>query len=120
MIYNCKEKNKIKKIQSRNISSEFYKQEDWLIVNSVKATTDKGSWMMALSRSSFLAQETIYHIILYVYYIHIILLYVTLYYNIICTTWTLKKQPEKKLDGNYTRMLHAVLNKPTLHKIAFT
>ena len=28
-----------------------------------------------------------------------------------CTTWTLTKRLEKKLDGNYTRMLHAILNK---------
>ena len=28
-----------------------------------------------------------------------------------CTTWTLNKQLEKKLDGNYTRMLRAILNK---------
>ena len=28
-----------------------------------------------------------------------------------CTTWTLTKQPEKKLDANYTRMLRAILNK---------
>ena len=28
-----------------------------------------------------------------------------------CTTWTLTKQLEKKLDGNYTRMLQAILNK---------
>ena len=28
-----------------------------------------------------------------------------------CTTWTLTKQLEKKLDGNYTRMLRAILNK---------
>ena len=28
-----------------------------------------------------------------------------------CTTWMLTKQMEKKLDGNYTRMLRAVLNK---------
>ena len=28
-----------------------------------------------------------------------------------CTTWMLMKHIEKKLDGNYTRMLHAVLNK---------
>ena len=27
-----------------------------------------------------------------------------------CTTWTLTKRPEKKLDGNYTRMLRAILN----------
>ena len=29
-----------------------------------------------------------------------------------CTTWTLTKRVEKKLDGNYTRMLRAMLNKP--------
>ena len=28
-----------------------------------------------------------------------------------CTTWTLTKQTEKKFDGNYTRMLRAILNK---------
>ena len=38
-----------------------------------------------------------------------------------CTTWTLTKRPEKKLDGNYTRMLQAILNKSwavTPHKTA--
>ena len=39
-----------------------------------------------------------------------------------CTTWTLTKQLERKLDGNYTRMLRAVLNKswrqhPTRHQL---
>ena len=28
-----------------------------------------------------------------------------------CTTWTLTKRIEKKLDGNYTSMLRAILNK---------
>ena len=28
-----------------------------------------------------------------------------------CTTWMLTKRMEKKLDGNYTRMLRAILNK---------
>ena len=28
-----------------------------------------------------------------------------------CTTWTLTKRMEKKLDGNYTRMLRAIVNK---------
>ena len=32
-----------------------------------------------------------------------------------CTTWTLTKWLEKKLDGNYTRMLHAILNKSWRH-----
>ena len=39
-----------------------------------------------------------------------------------CTTWTLIKRLEKKLDGNYTRMLQAILNKswrqhPTRHQL---
>ena len=39
-----------------------------------------------------------------------------------CTTWTLTKRLEKKLDGNYTRMLRAILNKswqqhPTRHQM---
>ena len=39
-----------------------------------------------------------------------------------CTTWTLTKQLEEKLDGNYTRMLRAILNKswqqhPTRHQL---
>ena len=29
----------------------------------------------------------------------------------VCTAWTLTKRVEKKLDGNYTRMLRAILNK---------
>ena len=32
-----------------------------------------------------------------------------------CTTWTLTKQLEKKLDGYYTRMLRAILNSNTPH-----
>ena len=28
-----------------------------------------------------------------------------------CTTWTLKKRLVRKLDGNYTRMLRAILNR---------
>ena len=39
-----------------------------------------------------------------------------------CNTWTLTKRLEKKLDGNYTRMLHAILYKswwqhPTIHQL---
>ena len=39
-----------------------------------------------------------------------------------CTTWTLNKRLKKKLDGNYTRMLRAILNKswqqhPTRHQL---
>ena len=40
----------------------------------------------------------------------------------VCTTWTLTKRLEKKLGGNYTRMLRAILNKsgrqhPTRHQL---
>ena len=39
-----------------------------------------------------------------------------------CTTWTLTKRLEKKVDGNYTRILRAILNKswrqhPTRHQL---
>ena len=39
-----------------------------------------------------------------------------------CTTWTLAKRLEKKLDGNYTRMLQEILNTswrqhPTRHQL---
>ena len=39
-----------------------------------------------------------------------------------CTTWTLTKRLEKKLDGNYIRILWAILNKswwqhPTRHQL---
>ena len=39
-----------------------------------------------------------------------------------CTTWTLTKRLKNKLDGNYTRMLRAILNKswrqhPTRHQL---
>ena len=39
-----------------------------------------------------------------------------------CTTWTLTKRLEKKLDGNYTRMLWAILDEsrwqhPTRHQL---
>ena len=39
-----------------------------------------------------------------------------------CTTWTLTKRLERKLNGNYTRMLRAILNKswrqhPTRHQL---
>ena len=39
-----------------------------------------------------------------------------------CTTWTQSKWLEKKIDGNYTRMLRAILNKsrwqhPTKHQL---
>ena len=39
-----------------------------------------------------------------------------------CTTWTLTKRVRKKLDGNYTRILRAILNKswklhPTMQQL---
>ena len=45
-----------------------------------------------------------------------------LLYTYGCTAWTLIKRWKKKLDGNYTRMLRAILNKswrqhPTRHEL---
>ena len=47
---------------------------------------------------------------------------VTLILLYACTSWTLTKRLEKKLDGNYTRMQRAILNKswrqhPTRHQL---
>ena len=42
-------------------------------------------------------------------FLHLLLIYLILLYG--CTTWTLTKRMEKKNDGNYTRMLWAILNK---------
>ena len=63
----------------------------------------KSDWTDKMKRNFF--QAAVMSILLYV-----------------CTTWTLTKQLEKKLDGNYTRMLHAILNKswqrhPTRHQL---
>ena len=35
-----------------------------------------------------------------------------------CTTWTLTKRLEKKLDGDYRRMLRAILNKSRRQHLA--
>ena len=53
---------------------------------------------------------------IYIYiYIYIYILFfqaaVTSILLYVCPTWTLTKRLEKKLDGNYTRMLRAILNK---------
>ena len=45
----------------------------------------------------------------YQFFLYIVGSYSIIYFNI--TTWTLTKRMEKKLDGNYTRMLRAILNK---------
>ena len=59
---------------------------DWLSVIWKSDLTDK------MKRSFF--QATVVSILLYG-----------------CTAWTLTKRMEKKLDGNYTKMLRAILNK---------
>ena len=51
-----------------------------------------------------------------------VIAYIWVYMLYGCTTWTLTKRLEKKLDGNYTRMLRAILNKswqqhPTRHQL---
>ena len=58
---------------------------------------------------------------IYIYiYIYILSVVSILLYG--CTTWTLTIRLEKKLDGNYTRILRAILNKswrqhPTKHQL---
>ena len=59
---------------------------DWIQVSRKSDLTDK------MKRSFF--QAAVVSILLYG-----------------CTTWTLTKRLERRLDGNYTRMLRAVLNK---------
>ena len=52
------------------------------------------------------------HIYIYIYiyiYIQAAIVSILLYG---CTTWTLTKRMEKIFDGNYTRMLRVILNKP--------
>ena len=46
----------------------------------------------------------------FINYIVIHRFFKTRVYLVGCTTWTLTKRLEKKLDGNYTRMLRAILN----------
>ena len=60
---------------------------------------------------------------MYIYACTHVHIYIYIYIYIYgCTTWTLTKRLEKKLDGNYTRMLRAILNKswqqhPTRHQL---
>ena len=58
------------------------------------------------------------------YYLKLLKLLVTIIWHYIygCTSWTRIKRLEKKLDGNYTRMLRAILIKswqqhPTRHQL---
>ena len=64
------------------------------------------------------------YIYIYIYiYIYACTIYIYIYIWVYgCTTWTLTKRLEKKLDGNFTRMLRAILNKswrqhPTRHQL---
>ena len=60
------------------------------------------------------------YVCMYVYiFVQVVVISILLYG---CTTWTLTKRLEKKLDGNYTRMFRAILNKswrqlPTRHQL---
>ena len=88
------------------------------------------SFNCSISVRSVLFQNKSYHIYLSIYqtfhyisiyinvrllpFISYSLLFVCVYASILlygCTTWTLTKRMEKKLDGNYSRMLRAILNK---------
>ena len=72
------------------------------------------------------SEYLIFHII-YIYSFRFLLFLLNYYwafknFKLLEKTWTLTKRPEKKLDGNYTRMLRAILNKswrqhPTTHQL---
>ena len=68
-----------------------------------------------LKKNGLTGLNTVLYTYIYIY----IYIYILLYG---CTTWTLTKRLEKKQDGNYTRMLRAILNKscqqhPTRHQL---
>ena len=57
------------------------------------------------------------YIYIYIYERSRIYIYIYIYISVVslllyeCTTWTLTKRREKKLDRNYTKMLRAIMNK---------
>ena len=74
----------------------------WIAINKLSVIW-KSYWTDKMKRSFF--QAVVMSILLYG-----------------CTTWTLTKRLEKKLDSNYPRMLQAILNKswrqhPTRHQL---
>ena len=78
-------------------------------------------WVKEKSRKTLLIPKTIMFIIYIMKcsFFQAVVILILLYG---CTTWTLTKRLEKKLDSNYTRMLRAILNKswqqhPTRHQL---
>ena len=66
---------------------------------------------LTLSSTNFISEQNLSDVIYKIFFqaaVVSILLYG-------CTTWTLTKRIEKRLDGNYTRMLRVILNKPQLY-----
>ena len=61
----------------------------------------------AIDRSSIIWKSDLSDIIKYNFFLAAVVS--ILLYE--CTTWMLTKRIAKKLDGNYTRMLRAILNK---------
>ena len=74
-----------------NLSTSFRKLPSWTTINRLSVIWK--SYLIDKMKRSY-CQAAIVLILLYG-----------------CTTWTLTKQLEKKLDVNYTRMLRAILNK---------
>ena len=58
--------------------------------------------------SAYIIQYVPFHLARFFMYVKAAVVSILLYG---CTTWTLTKRLERRLDGNYTRMLRAVLNK---------
>ena len=93
------------------------RKETWEIMCQVCWTVGIICWIAWSFHSSrsFLSSKPSVFVYIYICIYSSILLYG-------CTTWTLTKRLEKKLDGNYTRMLRAILNKswqrhPTRHQL---
>ena len=79
----------------------FMHMVPWKGIQSTYSKSRRGSY---INNMTHIMQRYEHTWILYIY----IYIYILLYG---CTTWTLTKRLEKKLDGNYTRMLRAILNK---------
>ena len=104
--YEKKKKKRTEIIINRSVkkSGHFWKLVRYFVLNLLKLSIIWKSNLTDKMKRSFL-QAAVVSILLYG-----------------CTTWTLTKRLEKKLDGNYTRMLQAILNKswrqhPTRHQL---
>ena len=81
---------------------------------------ERNQWALSAVDTVYLFINQYIYIYIYIYIFFQAAVVSILLYG--CTTWTLTKRLKKKLDGNYTRMLRAILNKswrqhPTRYKL---